>query len=88
MAPRPGRLRRLRSKRPPVLTDRQRQVLGLKLAGASFREIGRRLGISQVTAHQHYWYALKKAEQWRRRTGIRDARRSWEDLVDKPAKKP
>ena len=38
---------------PPVITDRQRQVVELIAAGCSNDEIGRRLGISPRTAKAH-----------------------------------
>jgi ATP/maltotriose-dependent transcriptional regulator MalT len=38
---------------PPVITDRQRQVIELIAAGCSNEEVGRRLGISPRTAKAH-----------------------------------
>src|SRR5438128_1943259 len=38
---------------PPVITDRQRQVIELIAAGYSNEEVGRRLGISPRTAKAH-----------------------------------
>jgi DNA-binding CsgD family transcriptional regulator len=39
--------------RPPALTERQLQVVGLIAFGCSNEEIGRRLGISPRTAKAH-----------------------------------
>jgi ATP/maltotriose-dependent transcriptional regulator MalT len=38
---------------PPLITDRQRQVVELIAAGCSNEEIGRRLGISPRTVKAH-----------------------------------
>jgi ATP/maltotriose-dependent transcriptional regulator MalT len=38
---------------PPVITDRQRQVIELIAAGCSNEEVGSRLGISPRTAKAH-----------------------------------
>jgi ATP/maltotriose-dependent transcriptional regulator MalT len=38
---------------PPVLTSRQKQVVGLIAAGCSNEEVGERLGISPRTAKAH-----------------------------------
>jgi ATP/maltotriose-dependent transcriptional regulator MalT len=38
---------------PPVITDRQRQVVELIAAGCSNAEVGQRLGISPRTAKAH-----------------------------------
>jgi DNA-binding CsgD family transcriptional regulator len=40
-------------KGPPVITDRQRQVIELIAAGCSNDEVARRLGISPRTAKAH-----------------------------------
>jgi DNA-binding CsgD family transcriptional regulator len=52
------------------LTVRQRQVMELRAAGVSFREIGRRLGMSAMAAWECWRWALAKAEKrlLRRRT--------------------
>ena len=41
------------TKTPPVITERQRQVVELIAAGCSNAEVGRRLGISPRTAKAH-----------------------------------
>ena len=48
---------------PPVITDRQRQVIELIAAGCSNEEVGRRLGISPRTAKAH-------ADVLRRKLGV------------------
>jgi DNA-binding CsgD family transcriptional regulator len=39
--------------RPPVITERQREVVELIAAGCSNKEVGQRLGISPRTAKAH-----------------------------------
>jgi DNA-binding CsgD family transcriptional regulator len=43
-----------------ILTDRQKEVLQMKVNGLTFREIGEILGISKQTAHESYQSTLKK----------------------------
>src|ERR687888_2265418 len=52
---------------PPVITDRQRQVIELIAAGCSNEEIGRRLGISPRTAKAH-------SDVLRQKLGVRKRR--------------
>ena len=52
---------------PPVLTPRQRQVVGLIAAGCSNEEVGERLGISPRTAKAHCDVLRQKLGVSRRR---------------------
>ncbi len=42
---------------------RELQVLNLRLEGLSFRQIGQRLGVSQVAAWRRYWYVMRESAQ-------------------------
>lgn len=47
------------------LTDRQREILILSaVAGFSFREIGRKLGLNKDTVREHYLTAIKKIKKF------------------------
>ena len=52
---------------PPVITDRQRQVIELIAEGCSNEEVGRRLGISPRTAKAHSDVLRQKLGCTRRR---------------------
>jgi ATP/maltotriose-dependent transcriptional regulator MalT len=52
---------------PPVITERQRQVVELIAAGCSNVEVGRRLGISPRTAKAHADILRQKLGVARRR---------------------
>ena len=69
------------------LTERQREVLRLYLAGASLAETGRRLQINKITVRQHLQYALRKAALWVTRTGKARKRLSKKEMVALFAKK-
>ena len=45
-----------------ILTDRQRRVLDLRLAGHSWRTIADSLGIHEATARGHHQRALDRIE--------------------------
>ena len=49
-----------------ILTPRQHRTLELRLAGHSWRTIGRALGINEATARGHYHAALERLAQARR----------------------
>jgi ATP/maltotriose-dependent transcriptional regulator MalT len=57
----------LLQERPPVITDRQRQVIELIAAGCSNEEVGSRLGISPRTAKAHSDVLRQKLGCTRRR---------------------
>ena len=46
-----------------VLTERQRRILEYRLAGHSWRTIGRALHISEATARGHHEAALRRLHQ-------------------------
>lgn len=52
---------------PPLITERQRQVVELIAAGCSNEEVGRRLGISPRTAKAHADILRQKLGVARRR---------------------
>jgi ATP/maltotriose-dependent transcriptional regulator MalT len=52
---------------PPIITDRQRQVIELIAAGCSNEEVGERLGISARTAKAHSDVLRQKLGVARRR---------------------
>jgi DNA-binding NarL/FixJ family response regulator len=52
---------------PPVITDRQRQVIELIAAGCSNEEVARRLGISPRTAKAHSDVLRRKLDACGRR---------------------
>ena len=56
---------------PPVLTERQRQVVQLIAAGCSNEEVGQRLGISPRTAKAHCDVLRQKlGVSWRRQIPV------------------
>lgn len=63
---------RLQSGKVP-LTDRERLVLQMRLRGASFSEIGRRLGRRKQSVWESYRAALRKAK-WRFRSKLKKER--------------